>query len=95
MDKIIKEEIESINISNEYKPSSDDYVRGHCLFKIEGYMQAKYVVYDEPLQSFKNTSKIYNYGINILKKYNLDIKEWTLIYHTNSEWYNTFYLDKK
>lgn len=92
--KEIRKQIESILISREYYPSTCDYIRGHCLYKLGGYIQPNYVIYEEPLKSFKTTSKIYNYGVSILNKYNLDLNEWTLLYHTNPEWYNSFTLTK-
>ena len=66
----IKKKINDINIPFEYNPSSEDYVRGHCLYKLEGYIQPKYVIYNEELSAFNKSSNIYKYGINILQKFN-------------------------
>jgi len=88
----IKKKINDINIPFEYNPSSEDYVRGHCLYKLEGYIQPKYVIYNEELSAFNKSSNIYKYGINILQKFNLDINEWTLVYNVNPEWCNYFTL---
>ena len=88
----IKKEINNINIPNEYNPSANDYVRGHCLYKLEGYIQPKYVIYNEELNAFKESSNIYKYGISILQKFNLNINEWTLVYNVNPDWSNYFTL---
>lgn len=91
----LNNDIESIEIPNDILPKNEDYKRGHCLYKLQGYIQSKYVMYDEPLDGFKEESKIYNFGISIMRKFNLNPNEWTLLYHNDAEWLSHFKLIKK
>lgn len=90
----IHKNIELIKIPKNKLPKNKDYKRGHCLYKLEGHLQSKYIIYDEPLDAFNNDSEIYSFGLSILKRYNLSIDEWTLIYKNSSEWHNYFELKK-
>ena len=87
-------DIESIEIPVNILPKNEDYKRGHCLYKLNGYMQPKYVLYDEPLNAFKEDSEIYKFGISILNKFKLSPNEWTLIYNNNTDWISYFKLEK-
>ena len=94
MEKTINE-IENIQIPPEYYPSNNDYVRGYCLYRIKGYNNPRYVIHDESIESFKKESKIYKYSIGILRSYNLNLNEFTLLIIHNDEWFNTFRVIKK
>jgi len=94
MEKTINE-IENIQIPPEHYPSNNDYIRGYCLYRIKGYNNPRYVIHDEPIESFKKESKIYKYSIGILRSYNLNLNEWTLFIIHNDEWFKTFRIVKK
>ena len=90
----VKKQIESIDIPSEYIPKNNDYKRGFCLYELQGYIQPKYIVYNETLDSFNEESNLYKYGINILRKYSLNPDEWTLLYEYNPDWLCRFKLIK-
>ena len=85
-------DIKSIEIPIKILPKNEDYKRGHCLYKLEGYMQTKYVIYDEPLDGFNENSDIYKFGKNIMKKFNIDPDQYTLVYCNNVDWLSYFQL---
>lgn len=91
----IYRKIESIEIPMETHPKNEDYKRGFCLYRLVGYMQSRYVIYEEPLEGFNEDSKIYKFGISILRQFNLNPEEWTLLYHNDVDWVSTFKLIKK
>jgi hypothetical protein len=50
---------------------------------------------DTPLSLFKRGSDFRLYGESILKQYDYDINEYTLIYHMELEWLHYFTLSKR
>lgn len=50
---------------------------------------------DTPLSQFKRGSKFRTYGESILKEYNYDPNEYTLIYHIEPEWVHYFTISKR
>ena len=86
----IKKEIESIKITKEKSPNSEEYKTGFISYRLKG---GKYIVRDEPLSSFKKNTPFRNWGESILNNFYLE-KDYTLIYYKNSEWYDGFKLEK-
>lgn len=91
---LLKDKLENLYIENEFLPSDLDYIRGYKLYKLKGYVNSRFIIHDEPLESFLNTSKIYIYGKSLLDEYKLDCDTYTLLL-CRREFNNKFKLIKK
>lgn len=76
---LIKEKIDKLMVDIKYFPSDNDYVRGYKLYRQIGYINSRFVIIDEPLESFIVESKIYRYGNAILNEYNINTEKYTLL----------------
>tara|TARA_Y100000589_G_C27158951_1_gene631978 strand:- start:1780 stop:2040 length:261 start_codon:yes stop_codon:yes gene_type:complete len=79
--------IEEMEIPLECNPKNNEYKEGEPMYVIRNYA---YVLRDTPLEDFWEDSPFRIYAEGIAKKYNLDRKKYTLLYHNVPEWYNTF-----
>ena len=82
---ILKENLNNIIIDVKYFPNDNDYIRGYKLYRQIGFMNPRFVIIDEPLESFILESKIYQYGNNILNDYNIDREIYTLLLFRRDE----------
>lgn len=76
---LLKDKLENLYIENEFLPSDLDYIRGYKLYKLKGYINSRFVIHDEPLESFIKTSKIYKYAESLLNEYRVDTETYTLL----------------
>lgn len=76
---LLKDKLEKLYIENEFLPSDLDYIRGYKVYKLRGYINSRFVIHDESLESFLKTSKIYKYGESLLNEYNVDTETYTLL----------------
>ena len=82
---------EKYELKIEEYPENKDYKMGGPSWTVESN---SFTVRPEPLSSFIRGSKFRLFGMNLLKKYNLDPNKYTLIYNTSPEWYSYFTLAK-
>ncbi len=83
---------EKIEIPVNKYPENDEYKTGGPAMYISGNgLRCR----ELPLSQFKKNSKFRIYGENILKQYNYDPNEYTLILHHEPEWFNYFTLAKR
>ena len=78
-------------VNENMYPEIDEYILNGASYQLIG---GKYKVRDEPLFMFKKTSRFRIWAENILKECGLD-DEYTLLYITSEEWYNSLTLIKK
>ena len=76
---LLKDKLENLYIENEFLPSDLDYIRGYKVYKLRGYINSRFVIHDELLESFIKTSKIYKYGESLLNEYKVDTETYTLL----------------
>jgi len=86
--------IKEFNIPCDIRLRQDDLINvKKQLFEIS--YNGGYIYNEFELDEFKESSCIYQYGINLLKENNLNLKENYVIYVPNKEWYNTFIIKPK
>jgi hypothetical protein len=83
---------EKIEIPREKNPKDIEYKLGGPSLDFKG---SGIAYKDMPLSQFKRGSEFRLYGESILKKYNYDPNEYTLIFHIEPEWLNYFTLSKR
>ncbi len=82
---------EKLELQIEEYPKNEDYKSGEPAWIVQ---YGNFIIRPEPLSSFKRNSKFRLFGLNILKKYNLDPNDYTLIYNRELEWLSYLSLSK-
>jgi len=96
----IMDNINNINNIKEFNIPCDIRLRQYDLIDTNKQLydisyNGGYVYNEFELDEFKESSQIFQYGINLLKENNLSLKENYVIYVPNKEWYNTFIIKPK